>query len=349
MSNSPTPIANLGEFQLIKHLTNRFPLRHAASIKGIGDDAAVIKSQPLLTLVSTDLLVEGIHFDLMYSPLKHLGYKAVAVNVSDICAMNGTARQITVSLAVSSRFTVEALEELYAGIEAACRDYELDLIGGDTSSTLRGMVISITVLGEVDASDVCYRNTAQVGDLICVSGDLGAAYLGLQLLEREKRIFLEHPNIQPDLQNQAYCVGRQLRPDARIDVVRELGRHGVRPTAMIDISDGLSSDLLHICRSSGVGCVVFEENVPVHPEAMLLAEQFHLPIITAFLNGGEDYELLFTLNPKDMPTIENDLGHLISVIGRVTETSKGCKVVSRGGNTHDLVAQGWKHFQEPQQ
>ncbi len=294
-------------------------------------------------VVSTDLLVEGIHFDLMYTPLKHLGYKAVVVNLSDIYAMNATPRQITVSIAISSRFTVEALEELYGGIAAACQHYKIDLIGGDTSSTLKGMVISITAIGDAHPDQITYRNTAQIGDAICVSGDLGAAYLGLQILEREKRLYLENPTIQPDLEEQSYLIGRQLKPEARHDIISLFAKHHIKPSAMIDISDGLSSDLLHICTQSGVGCRIVEEYIPIHTDTLDVSAQFQLAPITCMLNGGEDYELLFTVNPHDAATIEQDL-YGIAVIGHIVPADEGYHIISRGGNEHRLVAQGWKHI-----
>lgn len=339
-----TPISNLGEFGLIERLTKHIQLQNKSSIKGIGDDAAVIDNRNKLTVVSTDLLIEGIHFDLMYVPLKHLGYKSVVVNLSDIYAMNAVPKQITVSLAVSNRFIVEAIDEFYDGIYAACRNYNVDLVGGDTSSSQRGMFISVTAIGEADPDDIVCRNTAQVGDYICVSGDLGAAYLGLQLLEREKRIFLENPTVQPDLQDQAYLIGRQLKPEARNDIGPTLKKYGIKPTSMIDISDGLSSELLHICRQSGVGCHIFEENIPVHSDTLEIAAQFQLNPITPIMNGGEDYELLFTVSPQHLDILENELSSHIALIGQIVSPDKGCKIITRGGNELQLVAQGWKHL-----
>lgn len=339
-----TPISDLGEFKLIERLTQHRPLLNPSSIKGVGDDAAVIDNRNKLTVVSTDLLVEGIHFDLMYVPLKHLGYKAVVVNLSDIYAMNAVPKQITVSLAVSNRFIVEAIDELYDGIYAACRNYNVDLVGGDTSSSQKGMFISITAIGEAAPEDIVYRNTAQMGDYVCVSGDLGAAYLGLQLLEREKRIFLDNPTVQPDLQDQAYLIGRQLKPEARNDVIAMLQKYNIKPTSMIDISDGLSSELLHICRQSDVGCRIIEENIPVHSDTLEIATQFNLNPITPIMNGGEDYELLFTVSPKYFDILDNDLSAHIAVIGRIVPANEGYKIVTRGGNELGLVAQGWQHI-----
>jgi thiamine-monophosphate kinase len=340
-----TPISDLGEFKLIEHLTHSFsPYKQPSTTKGVGDDAAVIHiNEHHAIVVSTDLLVEGIHFDLIYTPLKHLGYKAVVVNLSDIYAMNAIPRQITVSIAISSRFTVEALEELYSGIAAACKTYNVDLVGGDTSSTLKGMVISITAIGDAHPNKITYRNTAQIGDAICISGDLGAAYLGLQILEREKRIYLDNPQVQPDLEEQSYLLGRQLKPEARADIIAHLNKLHIKPTAMIDVSDGLSSDLLHICTQSNVGCLITEEYIPVHTDTLDISAKFHLSPITCMLNGGEDYELLFTLNPQDAATIEQDI-YGVAVIGYIVPKDEGYKVISRGGNEHNLVAQGWKHI-----
>lgn len=339
-----TPISSLGEFKLIEHLTRPFSHQQVSTLKGVGDDAAVIHiNDHHAMVVSTDLLVEGIHFDLMYTPLKHLGYKAVVVNLSDIYAMNATPRQITVSIAISSRFTVEALDELYEGIAAACQRYKVDLVGGDTSSTLKGMVISVTAIGDAHPAQITYRNQAQIGDAICLSGDLGAAYLGLQILEREKRIFLDNPAAQPDLEEQSYLIGRQLKPEARHDIVALLAKHRIKPTAMIDVSDGLSSDLLHICTQSGIGCRITEEYIPVHTDTLEVSAQFQLPPITCMLNGGEDYELLFTVSPQDATYIEQNL-YGIAIIGHTTPADEGYTIISRGGNEHRLSAQGWKHL-----
>jgi thiamine-monophosphate kinase len=335
-----TEISALGEFGLIKLLTAPFKPQNASTIKGVGDDAAVIDcGNGYCKLVTTDMLVEGIHFDLMYVPLKHLGYKSVVVNLSDIYAMNATPRQITVSIAVSNRFSVEALEEIYEGIRHACKVYEVDLVGGDTTSSLKGLFISITAIGEARKEDIIYRDGARKGDLICVSGDLGAAYLGLQLLEREKRIFLEHPQTQPNLENQAYLIGRQLKPEARKDIIQQLKEAGVKPTAMIDVSDGLSSDLLHICTQSNVGCLIEESEVPIMHDAFMKALDFHLDPITCALNGGEDYELLFTVKREDKAKI--DMMNDVSIIGKITASEEGYKLKTTKGNIHELKAQGW--------
>ncbi|HWB62025.1 MAG TPA: thiamine-phosphate kinase [Chitinophagales bacterium] len=337
-----TPISQLGEFGLIDRLTAGFETLNPETIKAIGDDAAVIDSGPKRTVVSTDLLVEGIHFDLMYTPLMHLGYKSVVVNLSDIYAMNAQPKQVTVSLAISSRFTVEALEELYKGIALACKNYKVDLVGGDTTSSLKGLVISVTAVGLAADDEIVYRNTARVGDLICVTGDLGAAYLGLQILEREKRIYLEHPDVQPELEDAEYLVGRQLKPEARADVIRYFKEMDLKPTAMMDLSDGLSSDILHICRQSGVGCEINESAVPLSEEAYNMAIKFNLDPITCALNGGEDYELLFTIAPEDETKIV--LEETFSVIGQITAAEQGCQLITRSGTRHPLTAQGWNHF-----
>lgn len=341
-SENRTDINSLGEFGLIEHLTRHFPLRNASSLKGVGDDAAVIDNSGCLTVVSTDLLVEGIHFDLMYTPLKHLGYKAVVVNLSDIFAMNAIPRQITVSIALSNRFSVEALDELYAGIEAACRNYGVDLVGGDTSSSQKGLFLSITAIGQGQKETLTYRNTARVGDLICVTGDLGAAYLGLQLLEREKRLFLSNPELQPDLENQQYLIGRQLKPEARNDMIEQFAQKGLVPTSMIDISDGLASDLLHICRQSGVGAYIEESGVPIHPDTQLMALRFQLDPITCALSGGEDYELLFTIRPEDVDKVK--FLPDIYIMGEIVPAEEGIRLHTKGGNIHPLTAQGWQHF-----
>ncbi|MGB0840234.1 MAG: thiamine-phosphate kinase [Chitinophagales bacterium] len=336
-----TPVGQFGEFGLIKHLTKDWQHYNRSTIKGVGDDAAVIDAGEQYTVVSTDLLVEGIHFDLMYVPLKHLGYKSVIVNLSDIYAMNATPKQITVSIAMSSRFTVEALEQLYEGIETACRLYGVDLVGGDTSSSKKGMMISITAIGVVDKDKVVYRSGAKEGDAVFMSGDLGGAYLGLQLLEREKQIFLENPEIQPSLDKQEYLIGRQLKPEARKDIIDILDGMEILPTSMIDISDGLSSDVLHICEQSKVGCHIFEENLPLAEGTFNMALKFNINPITCVLNGGEDYELLFTVKQEDAPRLRDTFG--ISEIGKIVSASEGKKLISKSGNTYDLLAQGWQH------
>jgi len=337
-----TDVNTLGEFGLIEHLTRDFPLRQPSTIKGVGDDAAIIENGALCTVVSTDLLVEEIHFDLAYVPLKHLGYKAVVVNLSDIYAMNALPKQITVSIAISNRFSVEALDELYAGIRAACDAYGVDLVGGDTTSSPKGLTISITAIGQCPKDQIVYRNGAQVGDLICITGDLGGAYLGLQLLEREKRIFQETPGVQPDLENQKYVVNRQLKPEARRDMIETFRQIGLKPTAMIDVSDGLASEMFHICKQSKVGALIEESGIPIHPEAQLLALQFKLDPVTCALNGGEDYELLFTIRPEDVDKIK--FLPDIYIAGEILEASEGIKLNTKGGNLHDLKAQGWVHF-----
>lgn len=337
-----TDVNTLGEFGLIDHLTRDFPLRQPSSLKGVGDDAAVIDNSGFCTVVSTDMLVEGIHFDLAYVPLKHLGYKAVVVNLSDIYAMNAFPQQITVSIAISNRFSVEALDAFYAGIRAACEVYGVDLVGGDTTSSPKGMAISITAIGQCEKDRLVYRSGARPGDLICITGDLGAAYLGLQLLEREKQIWQENPGVQPDLEGQKYAVGRQLKPEARKDAIEAFRKIGLKPTAMIDISDGLASEVFHICQQSGVGALIEESGVPIHQEAQLLALKFKLDPVTCALNGGEDYELLFTIDPADADKVK----YLpdIYIAGEILEAKDGIKLNTKGGNLHDLKAQGWVHF-----
>lgn len=337
-----TDVNQLGEFGLINHLTKGTKLKHASSIKGIGDDAAVIDHGNLQTVVSTDMLVEGIHFDLMYTPLKHLGYKSVVVNVSDIYAMNALPKQITLSIALSNRFSVEALEEFYAGVKEACRVYNVDLIGGDTTSSPKGLYISITAIGQAESEKIVYRNTAKVGDIICVTGDLGAAYLGLQLLEREKQLYLSDPNVKTDLEGQNYLVGRQLKPEARKDVIERFDKNDLVPTSMIDVSDGLASELFHICTQSKVGAFIEEKGVPIHDDTQLMAIKFKLDPITCALSGGEDYELLFTINPADIDKVKflPDL----YIIGDIVDQKDGVKLHTIGGNIHPIKAQGWQHF-----
>lgn len=342
-SKKYTPVSALGEFGLIDKLTKDFTPVNPTTLKGIGDDAAVLNYGDKKTVVTTDLLVEGIHFDLAYTPLKHLGYKSVIVNLSDVYAMNAEPKQITVSLAISSRFTVEALEELYEGIKLACKKYGVDLIGGDTTSSITGLVISVTAIGEANEEDLVYRNGAKPGDLLVATGDLGAAYLGLQILEREKQIYLEHPEIQPELENAQYLIERHLKPEARKDVIKFLKEAGLKPTSMIDLSDGLSSDIMHICRQSGTGCEINEGAVPVSEDAYNMAIKFNLDPITCALNGGEDYELLFTISPEDETKIGGE--EAFSIIGQITEKEKGCVMVSNAGNRHALKAQGWNHFE----
>ena len=337
--NPKTPVSDYGEFKLIDHLKEHVKLYHDSTVKGIGDDCAVLDSKAMQTVVTTDLLVEGVHFDLSYMPLKHLGYKSVMVNLSDVYAMNAMAKQITVSIAVSNRFTVEALEELYAGIQLACNTYKIDLVGGDTTSSTKGMLISITAIGEVDKNDVVYRSGAKPNDLLVVSGDLGAAYLGYQILEREKQVFLVNPNNQPDLEPYTYLVERQLKPEARKDIVTLLKALEVKPTSMIDISDGLSSEILHICKQSNVGCNLFEDKIPLDPQVISTCEEFNLNSTTVALSGGEDYELLFTISQDDYPKIKANPN--LTVIGYMTEASAGKNLVTRAGEKIELTAQGW--------
>ena len=334
-----TSLSELGEFGLIKHLTQNFKIQHSSTVKGVGDDAAVLDLKDKQVLVTTDLLVEGVHFDLSYMPLKHLGYKAVMVNLSDVYAMNGTANQITVSIAVSNRFPLEALEELYEGIHLACKTYNIDLIGGDTTSSTKGLLISITAIGEIEKEDVVYRNTAKQNDLLVVSGDLGASYLGLQVLEREKQVFEVNPNSQPDLTDYSYLIERQLKPEARKDIVKLLKDLEVKPTSMIDISDGLSSEILHICTQSKVGCNLYEEKIPLDPQVIATCEEFELNSTTVALSGGEDYELLFTISQEDFPKIKAN-PHL-TVIGHITDESEGVNLVTRANQQIQLTAQGW--------
>jgi len=334
-----TDLAKLGEFGLIKHLTDQIKLVHESTIKGVGDDAAVLRYSENEILISTDLLIEGVHFDLAYMPLKHLGYKAVMVNLSDIYAMNGQAKQITVSIAVSNRFPLEAIEEIYKGIKLACQAYKIDLIGGDTSSSTKGLLLSVTAVGEVRKEKLAYRNGAKENDLIVVSGDLGAAYLGLQVLEREKQVFQANPNAQPDLDQYTYLVQRQLKPEARKDIVELLANLDVKPTSMIDISDGLSSELIHICQESNTGCNLFEDKIPLDPQVISTCEEFNLDSTTVALSGGEDYELLFTVDTGDYPKIKAN-PHL-TVIGHITEKNEGMHLVTRANQKIELNAQGW--------
>lgn len=337
-----TDVNTLGEFGLIEHLTQRFPLLNSSSAVGIGDDAAVIDNKKFQTVVSTDMLVEGIHFDLMYTPLKHLGYKSVVVNLSDIYAMNAHPKQITISIALSNRFSVEAMDEFYDGVYAACEHYGVDLIGGDTTSTNKGLVISVTAIGQGEEDKLVYRSGAKVGDLLCISGNVGGAYLGLQILEREKQIYLSSPGVQPDLGNQAFCVGRQLKPEARKDIIDLFDKTKLVPTSMIDISDGVASELFHICKASGVGAILEESGVSIHPDAQMLALDFKLDPITCALSGGEDYELMFTIDPSDVEKVK----YLpdIYIAGEIVEAEEGVKLHTKGGNIHPLQAQGWVHF-----
>ncbi|SEN62359.1 thiamine-phosphate kinase [bacterium A37T11] len=337
-----TNINQLGEFGLIDLITKSVVLKEASSLKGIGDDAAVLDFKNEKTLISTDLLLEGIHFDLRYVPLKHLGYKAVQVNLSDIYAMNALASQITFSIGVSSKFPIEAVEELYVGALLACDKFGVDLIGGDTSASAQGLVISVTSIGHAKAADIVYRNGASEGDLICVSGDLGGAYVGLQLLEREKMIFLENPEIQPDLEGKDYIIERQLKPEARKDIVDLLRDLKIKPTSMIDVSDGLASELLHICNQSERGCKLYEEKIPIDPMTYDTAREFNLDPTVCALSGGEDYELLFSIKQADYEKIKNVPE--ITVIGHITEKNSGKELISKSGQVHPLTAQGWNAF-----
>ena len=333
-------ISTLGEFGLINHLTQNNETKNASTILSVGDDAAVIDNFGRQTVVSTDLLNEGIHFDLSYTPLKHLGYKSIVVNLSDIYAMNATPSQVTVSIAFSNRFGLEALDELYSGIYAACDKYQVDLIGGDTSTSQKGLIISVTAIGEVAPGNFIKRSTAKPNDLICVSGELGGAFLGLTLLEREKKIF-EETGAQPDLENQAYIVGRLLKPEARNDIIAFFAEKEIAPSAMMDISDGLSSDILHICNQSRVGCVLYEDKFPIHEEAKQFAYKLQLDPTACALSGGEDYELLFTISQTDYEIVKDNKE--ISVIGFITEEKEGSVIITRAGNKHQLIAQGWNH------
>ena len=336
-----TEISSLGEFGLIDHLTRNNEIKNSSTILSIGDDGAVIDHFGRQTVISTDMLVEGIHFDLMYTPLKHLGYKTVVVNISDIYAMNATPTQILLSIAISNKFSVEALDEFYDGVYAACSTYNIDLVGGDTTTSQRGFVISVTAIGEVVPNSYVKRSGAKVNDLICVSGDLGAAFLGLTILEREKKIFLE-TDAQPDLENRAYIVGRLLKPEARKDVVEYFAEQEIIPTSMLDISDGLSSELLHICKQSNVGCVLYEDKLPLNEDTKDFAYKLELDPTACALSGGEDYELLFTVAQADYEKINANNG--LSIIGYITAPAEGKYIITRGGNKHELVAQGWNHL-----
>lgn len=344
-NSSKTPISDLGEFGLIDHLTQNIEVRRSSTIKGIGDDAAVLSADGThQKVISTDMLLEGVHFDLSYMPLKHLGYKAVMANLSDIYAMNATATHITVSIAVSNRFPVEALEELYDGIKTAAKIYDIDVIGGDTTSSTSGLIISITAIGEVKQKSVVYRDGAKENDLLVVTGDLGAAYLGLQVLEREKQVFQANPNARPELENYTYLVERQLKPEARKDIPLLLAELDVLPTAMIDISDGLSSEIIHICKNSGVGCNLYEDKIPLDPQVISTCEEFNLDSTTIALNGGEDYELLFTIKTEDFPKIKAN-PHL-TVIGHMTGKKEGIHLITRANTKIPLIARGWNSLNE---
>lgn len=338
-----TPISQLGEFGLIDRLTNKIKLTNSSTIKGVGDDCAVLKFENKLLVVTTDLLTEGIHFNLMYVPIKHLGYKSVMVNLSDVAAMNAIPRQITVSLAISSKFSVELLEELYDGIHLACEEFGVDLVGGDTTTSMNGLTISITAIGEASEDTISYRSGAQKTDLVCVTGDLGGAYMGLQLLERENEVFKVNAAMKPQLDGYEYILARQLRPVARVDMQKKFEDLGVKPTSMIDVSDGLSSEVKHICKASGVGVRIYEERIPLDSETKAMAEEFHMNPLVAALNGGEDYELLFTVPLADHDKIRNHPD--ITVIGHVVDATEGTKIITTGGSEIELTAQGWNPLQ----
>lgn len=338
-----TPLSELGEFGLIDHLTKQFEINHKSTVKSIGDDAAVLDIKSKQIVVTTDMLVEGVHFDLSYVPLKHLGYKSVVVNLSDVYAMNAEATQITVSIAVSNRFPLEALEALYEGIALASKIYNIDVVGGDTTSSTSGLIISVTAIGVVETKDVVYRAGAKPNDLLVVTGDLGGAYMGLQILEREKEVFKVNPNNQPDLDAYTYVMERQLKPEARKDIIKLLKDLDVKPTAMIDVSDGLSSEILHICKASKVGCDLYEEKLPLDPQVISTCEEFNMDSTTVVLNGGEDYELLMTISQEDFPKIKANPN--LTVIGYITDESVGANLVTRGETKIPLQAQGWKNFE----
>lgn len=339
-----TSISQLGEFALIEHLTKKFEIKHSSTHKSIGDDGAVLDFDGKKTVVSTDLLIEGVHFDLSYMPLKHLGYKSVVVNVSDICAMNATATHITVSVALSNRFTLEAMEELFDGITLAAKEYNVEVIGGDTTSSQKGLIISITAIGEANSDEIVYRNGAKVGDLLVVTGDIGSAYMGLQVLEREKQVFLVNPNSQPDLEAYTYLIERQLRPEARKDLKPLLAALNVKATSMIDISDGLSSEIFHLCQQSGVGCNLYEEKLPLDPQLISVCEEFNIDSTTVAINGGEDYELLFTIAMSDFDKIKAN-PHL-TVIGHMVAETEGTHLITRANTKIQMKARGWNAISE---
>lgn len=342
MTEIRTELSSLGEFGLIEHLTQNIELQNASSIVGVGDDAAVIDHFGRQTVISTDLLLEGIHFDLAYTPLKHLGYKSIIVNLSDIYAMNAQPTQVTVSIGVSNRFSLEALDEFYEGVYAACEKYGVDLVGGDTASSQKGFVISVTAIGEVAPGKFVKRSTARTGDLLCCTGDLGAAYLGLIFLEREKKIYLENPSIKPDLEGEKYVIGRLLKPEASKETISFFEQAEILPTSMMDISDGLSSEILHLCSQSNLGCILYEEKLPIAEDTKNAAFKFELDPTACALSGGEDYELVFTIDPKDYDKLAANTQ--ISIIGYMTEPEKGKKILTKGGNSFDITAQGWNAF-----
>ncbi len=340
-----TEISTLGEFGLIEHLTKNFEIVNASTVLSVGDDAAVIDHLGNQTVITTDLLIEEIHFDLSYTPLKHLGYKSVIVNLSDVYAMNAQPTQITMSIALSNRISLEAITEFYEGVYAACEKYGVDLVGGDTTSSNKGFIISVTAIGEAKENKIVRRNGAKKGDLLCVSGHLGASFLGLTILEREKRIFLENPGVQPDLENEEYVIGKLLKPEARKDIVDFFEAENILPTAMMDVSDGLSSEILHICKQSNVGCVLYEDKLPIHPDAKNAAFKFKLDPTACALSGGEDYELLFTVKQEDYDKLV--LNEQISVIGYITDIEDGTHIITKGNNRYKITAQGWNAFEEP--
>ncbi len=342
MSNERTEISSLGEFGLIEHLTKNIELQNASSIVGVGDDAAVIDHYGKQTVITTDLLIEGVHFDLTYTPLKHLGYKAVIVNISDVYAMNAVPTQIVMSLGISNRFSLEALDEFYEGVYAACEKYGIDLVGGDTNSSQKGFIISVTAIGEVTPGSFVKRSTAKKGDLLCVSGDLGAAYVGLLFLEREKKIFIESPGVQPDLEDESYVIGRLLKPEARKDIIEFFAKQELIPTSMVDVSDGLSSEILHLCQQSRLGCVLYEEKIPIEEQMRKAAFKFEIDPTVCALSGGEDYELLFTIAQIDYDKLV--LNEQISVVGYMTEHEQGTIIITKGGSKYAITAQGWNHM-----
>ena len=342
MSEKRTEISDLGEFGLIDHLNEKVIIKNSSTLKGIGDDAAVIEAGDMVKVVTTDLLMEGVHFDLSYAPLPHLGFKAVAVNVSDVAAMNAVPKQITVSIALSNRFSVESIDALYEGIHAACEHYGVDLIGGDTTASRSGLAISVTAIGEAKPEQISYRSGAKENDILCVTGDLGAALVGLQILEREKEVFLANPDMKPDLGKYTLVTARQLKPDARVDIIHELREMQVVPTSMMDISDGLASEIFHICKASGVGATIYEDKLPIDKQTFDTAVELNLDPITCVMNGGEDYELLFTIDQKDFAKLEKHPD--IHFIGHISKAEEGKYLVTKSGTAVQIKAQGWKHF-----
>ncbi len=339
-----TELSQLGEFGLIQHLTQHFENQQKSTLLGVGDDAALIKMGSKIAVWSTDIMLEGVHFDLSYTPLKHLGYKAIATNVSDVCAMNGKATQVLVSVALSNRFSLEAIEELYLGMKIACDKYQVDLVGGDTSTSRSGLVINVTVLGEVDSKNITKRSGAKPGDLLVVSGDLGGAYMGLQILEREKKVFIDHPNMQPDLEPYDYIVGRQLKPEARVDIIETLNELNIVPTSMMDISDGVASEVFHLGKASKVGFDVYENKLPIDSQTMETAMTFNLNPSIVALNGGEDYELLMTIDQKHYDQLKNHMD--FTIIGHATAMEGKHRLHTNAGNVFDIKAQGWQHFKQ---